>query len=64
MWKWGLLIWKWMLQFSGTNYLGINGNKDFQALVYAGMQKYGLHYGGSRFSDLCPGIYEEAEAML
>jgi len=52
------------LSFSGTSYLGINRNIDFQSLVQRGIDSYGLHYGGSRFSNLCPDIYEQAEATL
>ncbi len=53
-----------MLHFSGTNYLGIDRNKAFQSLVFEGFERYGLHYGGSRFSKLCPEIYEAAEDLL
>lgn len=53
-----------LLSFSGTNYLGINRNADFQGLVQEGISRYGLHYGGSRFSRLCPDIFAEAERML
>lgn len=49
---------------SGTAYLGVHANADFQGLVAEGLQRYGGHYGGSRLSSVQPDIYEKAEAWL
>jgi 7-keto-8-aminopelargonate synthetase-like enzyme len=53
-----------MLIFSGTNYLGVNQSNIFRKLVERGIDQYGLHYGGSRFSELCPSVFNEAEQLL
>lgn len=53
-----------MLVFSGTNYLGVGHSQSFRNLVEEGMDLYGLHYGGSRFSGLCPDIFNKAEKLL
>lgn len=52
------------LYFSGTGYLGAAWNADLQALVQAGIQRFGLHFGGSRLSNIQISIFEEAEAYL
>ncbi len=49
---------------SGTAYLGVHADADFQELVVEGFQRYGGHYGGSRLSSFRPDIYEKAEARL
>ncbi|MDX2068219.1 MAG: aminotransferase class I/II-fold pyridoxal phosphate-dependent enzyme [Haliscomenobacter sp.] len=52
------------LYFSGTGYLGAAWNEDLQALVREGIQKFGLHFGGSRLSNIQINIFGEAEAFL
>ncbi len=52
------------LIFSGTNYLGVSQSRDFRRLVEQGFELFGLHYGGSRFSGLCPPIFNQAEKTL
>ena len=52
------------LYFSGTGYLGAAWNEDLQALVQEGIQKFGLHFGGSRLSNIQINIFGEAEAFL
>jgi len=52
------------LYFSGTGYLGAAWNPDLQALVQEGMQRFGLHFGGSRLSNIQIQIFEETEAFL
>ncbi len=49
---------------SGTAYLGVHADADFQRLVVEGLQHYGGHYGGSRLSQVRPDIYEQTEAWL
>ena len=52
------------LYFSGTGYLGAGWNPDLQRLVLEGMQQYGLHFGGSRLSNIRLDIFEETETFL
>ena len=52
------------LYFSGTGYLGAAWNEGLQNLVRAGMQQYGLHFGGSRLSNIQLNIFAEAEEFL
>ena len=52
------------LYFSGTHYLGIPHNKQFQEKLQEGFQLYGTNFGGSRLSNLDLSIYEQAEAFL
>lgn len=52
------------LYFSGTGYLGAAWNEDLQTLVQEGIQKFGLHFGGSRLSNIQINIFGEAEAFL
>lgn len=52
------------LYFSGTGYLGAAWNADLQALVQVGMQRLGLHFGGSRLSNIQISVFEEAETYL
>ncbi|WP_234735807.1 aminotransferase class I/II-fold pyridoxal phosphate-dependent enzyme [Tellurirhabdus bombi] len=52
------------LFFSGTSYLGLAQNKDFQQLLAEGLGRYGTVFGSSRNGNLRLGIYEEAEAKL
>ena len=52
------------LYFSGTNYLGIAQNKAFKELLKAGIDRYGVHYGGSRLSNIQFPIFEATEDFL
>jgi 7-keto-8-aminopelargonate synthetase-like enzyme len=52
------------LYFSGTAYLGMPLNREFQELISQGMARYGSHYGSSRTSNLKLSIFEETEAAL
>lgn len=52
------------LYFSGTSYLGLSQNIDFQNLIIEGIQRYGAHFGGSRLSNIRIQIFEEAEDQL
>lgn len=52
------------LYFSGTSYLGMVQNNDFQNLICENIQQYGANFGGSRLSNLRFKIYEEAEQYL
>lgn len=53
-----------MIICAGTAYLGLDKHPAMLALVKQGLDKYGMHYGGSRLSALAPGIHAEAEAAL
>lgn len=50
--------------FSGTSYLGLSQNADFQNLIIEGVQRYGAHFGGSRLSNVRLQIFEEVESYL
>ena len=52
------------LFFSGTSYLGLPQNPDFQALIREGLQQYGSVYGSSRNGNLQLAVYEQAEEKL
>ncbi len=52
------------LFFSGTSYLGLSQNADFQALILQGIENYGASYGSSRNSNLQLDIYEKTELKL
>lgn len=52
------------LYFSGTGYLGAAWNPELQTLVQEGIQQFGLHFGGSRLSNIQIRIFEEAETFL
>jgi 8-amino-7-oxononanoate synthase len=52
------------LFFSGTSYLGLSENADFQVLISEGLQKYGSSFGSSRNGNLRLDIYERAESKL
>ncbi|MFN4145759.1 MAG: aminotransferase class I/II-fold pyridoxal phosphate-dependent enzyme [Runella sp.] len=52
------------LYFSGTSYLGLPQNADFQQLLLEGLQKVGSVYGSSRNGNLQMTVYQEAEAKL
>lgn len=52
------------LYFSGTSYLGLSQNSDFQNFIIKGVQQYGTNFGGSRLSNLRLEIFEAAENEL
>lgn len=52
------------LFFSGTSYLGMAQNADFQHYVAEALSTYGTVFGVSRNGNLQLRIYEEAEAQL
>lgn len=52
------------LYFSGTSYLGISKNTEFNMLLNEGLKKYGHNYSSSRKSNLQLAVYEEAEDYL
>ncbi|CAG5071866.1 8-amino-7-oxononanoate synthase/2-amino-3-ketobutyrate coenzyme A ligase [Dyadobacter sp. CECT 9623] len=49
------------LWFSGTDYLGMAYNLDFQSFLKEGFENYGTHFGSSRNGSLRLSIYSEAE---
>ena len=52
------------LFFSGTSYLGLPQNPNFQEVIKQGFQQYGSVYGSSRNGNLQLEIYEQAEEKL
>jgi 7-keto-8-aminopelargonate synthetase-like enzyme len=52
------------LYFSGTGYLGMGHDPEFQALLLEGTARYGIHFGGSRLSNIRLTIFEETERFL
>ena len=52
------------LYFSGTNYLGIVQDEVFKDLLGEGISRYGVHFGGSRLSNIQLPIFEQAEFLL
>ena len=52
------------LYASGTSYLGMVQDEAFRGLFLKGVDRYGLHYGGSRRAAIQIDIFEEAEEYL
>ncbi len=52
------------LYFSGTAYLGIPFNKEFQEYLKEGFSLFGTNYGGSRLSNLPVTVFQEAEDLF
>ncbi|MPR34614.1 aminotransferase class I/II-fold pyridoxal phosphate-dependent enzyme [Salmonirosea aquatica] len=52
------------LWFSGTDYLGMGHDEQFQAFLIEGIRTYGTHFGSSRNNTLRLAVYEEAEEAL
>ncbi|MGE5355726.1 MAG: aminotransferase class I/II-fold pyridoxal phosphate-dependent enzyme [Deltaproteobacteria bacterium] len=50
-----------MPDFCSTSYLYLKDNRPFEKSIQSGIQKYGLNFGGSRFNNMCPPVYDEAE---
>lgn len=53
-----------MIDFISSNYLSVYNNSDFRSILQDGIEKYGYNFGGSRLSNICPEIYNEAENHL
>lgn len=53
-----------MLDCSSTAYLALDRHPQFRDWLSAGFDRYGTHYGGSRYAPGAPDIYAEAEAQL
>lgn len=49
------------LYFGGTSYLGMATNKEFQALIFESLKKWGTFYGSSRNANIKLAIYEKFE---
>ncbi|MDQ4141811.1 MAG: class I and II aminotransferase, partial [Bacteroidota bacterium] len=52
------------LYFSGTSYLGMARNANFQAILQACFSEYGTNYSSSRLSNVQLKIFSETEAYL
>ena len=52
------------LYFSGTSYLGISRNEEFQAHLQVGIKRYGVNYSSSRISNVQLSVFEETENYL
>lgn len=52
------------LYFSGTSYLGMAQNKDFQQILSESLGRYGTNFGGSRLSNLQVDVFAKAEQFL
>ncbi len=52
------------LYFSGTSYLSIAQNIDFQALLMKSVKRYGTNFGGSRLSNMRLEVFGRAERFL
>lgn len=52
------------LYFSGTSYLGISRNLEFNKLLTEGLKRYGHNYSSSRKSNLQLAVFKEAEDYL
>ena len=52
------------LFFSGTAYLGIPQNEQFQQHLFEGIRRYGTNWGSSRISNLQLAVFEQAEEKL
>ena len=55
---------KEMLYFSGTSYLGLTHLDEYKELIKEGIEKYGVHFSGSRNGNIRYTLYEEAENYL
>ena len=50
--------------YSGTDYLGTARDPEFLDKLSKALETDGLHYGGSRWANNCPSIYNVAERFL
>ena len=53
-----------MLDYSSTAYLALDRHPQFRDWLAFGFDRYGTHYGGSRYAPGAPDIYAAAEAQL
>lgn len=53
-----------MTDFCSTSYLNLKANPEFIENIMSGIEKYGLNFGGSRFNNMCPEIYDQAEMFF
>jgi 8-amino-7-oxononanoate synthase len=52
------------LYFSGTSYLGMARNAEFQSYVQEGFARYGTNFSNSRISNVQLAVFDEAENYL
>ncbi len=52
------------LYFGGTAYLGLQAYPAFTEIFLKNVERYGMHYGASRRSNVALDIYQQAEAHL
>ncbi|MEC7262657.1 MAG: pyridoxal phosphate-dependent aminotransferase family protein [Bacteroidota bacterium] len=52
------------LYFGGTAYLGLQAYPTFKDIFLKNVERYGMHYGASRRSNVALDIYQQAEAHL
>lgn len=52
------------LYFGGTAYLGLQSYTPFKNLFLKNVERYGMHYGASRRSNVALDIYQQAEDRL
>lgn len=52
------------LYFSGTSYLGMARNEEFQSHVQEGFARYGTNFSNSRISNVQLAVFDEAESHL
>lgn len=55
---------KEMLYFSGTSYLGLATHSEYQSLIKEGVDRYGVHFSGSRNGNVRYSLFENAEHMV
>lgn len=52
------------LYFSGTSYLGMTHHPEFREWVKKGIDAVGVHFGGSRLSNVQLSVFDQAEDFL
>lgn len=55
---------KEMLYFSGTSYLGLSVDLEYQELIKEGVDKYGVHFSGSRNGNVQYRLFDDAEHFV
>jgi len=55
---------KEMLYFSGTSYLGLSVDPEYQELIKEGVGKYGVHFSGSRNGNVKYSLFADAEDFI
>lgn len=53
-----------MLYFSGTSYLGLSVDPEYQEILKQGVDKYGVHFSGTRNGNVKYQLFEEAERFI